>query len=164
MNTQLFTSDGGANWVKASLPRVYRNVRGSSALFSGNARHHLFNMTMAAGDPLIGQRVMIRYHVSIHDAGWGGWRVAYASVEGAFEAVPNTYTQRGHRFVVPEYSPNGGSYPNGNGRRACFHGMICGRFTAAGTCTLGFNVDGGSWEMRDDTLEQTVAMIYPLGG
>ena len=164
MNTLLFTKDSGNSWVKVSMPRVYRNVRGSSRDFSGDHRHHLFEMVISPNDPLIGQRVMIRYHVSIHDAGWGESRVVYANLTGPTEGVPNTYTEIGHRFAVPEYTPST-AFPNGNStRRAAFHGMFCCKITNSGTITLGFEVNGASWEIRDDNLEQTVAMIYPLGG
>jgi hypothetical protein len=164
MNTHLFSKNSGTTWVKVSMPRIYRNVRGASRDFAGNVRHHLFNIPIAANDPLIGQRVMVRYHVSIHHASWGESRVVYANLEGPVEGVPNTYVEVGHRFSVPEYTPTS-SFPNGGStRRSAFHGMICCKITGSGTITLGFEVDGSNWEIRDDTLEQSVAMMYPLGG
>jgi hypothetical protein len=164
MNTHLFSKDSGTTWVKVSMPRIYRNGRTDGLFyFNGDVRHHLFNIPIAANDPLIGQRVMVRYHVSIHRAGWSESRVVYASLEGPVEGVPNTYDEVGHRFSVPEYTPTS-SFPNGGStRRSAFHGMICCKITGSGMITLGFEVDGAGWEIRDDTLEQIVAMMYPLG-
>jgi hypothetical protein len=167
MNTHLYSKDNGTSWIKVSMPRVYRSVRGEGREFAGNIRHHLFDIPIAANDPLIGQRVMVRYHVSIHSAGWAESCVVYANLEGPVEGVPNTYDKVGHRFSVPEYTP-ASTFPNGSStRRSAFHGMICCTITGSGTITLGFEVDGANWEFRDDggdSLEQSVAMMYPLGG
>lgn len=165
MNTNLMHV--GGTWSKVSMPRVYRSDRGSSGVFTCNAHHHLFLMPIAANDLLIGKGVMIKYHVSIHNVSWGESRVVYASLTGPVRGVPDTYYPNiGHRSSVAEYTPTS-SFPNGgSGRRSCFSGHICASITGSGNIYLRFYVEqsGGTWEFRDDTLEQSTAIMMPLGG
>ena len=71
----------------------------------------------------------------------------------------------GHRFSTAEYTPED-SFPNGgNARRSYFHGTLCGTVTGSGTLSLRFYVDdSGWWEFRDDSQEQSRAILMPLGG
>jgi hypothetical protein len=157
MNTNLQHKNG--TWKNISMPRVYRSVRGTSQRFSGNTFHHIFQMPIDANDILIGKRVMIKYHVSLHNVSWSDSRVVYAKVTGPMSPIPDTHDEAGHRFSTAEYTPEDSFTNGGNARRSYFHGTLCGTVTGSGTLSLRFYVDdSGWWEFRDDSQEQSRAI------
>ena len=161
MNTNLTYVPGSSTWVKQSMPRIGRSVRGNDFNFSGDVDHHVFIFNIAANDSLIGQRVMVKFYVSIHDAGWTDCRNFYASLGGPVTGVPGNTATAGTRLNVGEYTS---AWPYNSSKKTNLTGAICATVTGNGDIYVRFRCDGAFWRMYDQLQAQSNCILMPLGG
>ena len=162
MNINLITVDGGTTWRRGGMPRVTRCKLGATPQIPGNTDVTVFSYVIPAGDPWIGQKVMIRPYLSLDDLAWGPQTSGYFSVIGPIRHVDNTNSRIGCRTTHMEWTASG-TFPNGGPRRRSHAtAMLDGFLSGAGTLSIRFKVALNS-SLRNNDLEQNVCLMMLLG-